>query len=58
MRRLLAPGITTSTGVTYAGQSIGPNAEWQGKRVVTTVGGRRGSFTVPMPGYSAALVTF
>ncbi|MGO9882505.1 MAG: glycosyl hydrolase family protein [Solirubrobacteraceae bacterium] len=58
VRRLLAPGITTSTGVTFAGQSIGPNAEWQGKQRVTTVSGRSGSFTVPMPGYSAALVTF
>ena len=58
VRRLLAPGVSSSTGVTYGGQSIGPTAEWEGKRVVTTVGGRRGSFTVPMPGYSAAVVTF
>ena len=58
VERLLAPGITYKTGVTLGGQTIGPTAQWQGKKVNTTVTARNGSCEVPMPGYSAALLTF
>jgi Glycosyl hydrolase family 79 C-terminal beta domain len=58
VERMLAPGITASTGVTLGGQTIGPTAQWQGKKVTTTVAVRNGSFGVSMPGYSAALLTF
>jgi Glycosyl hydrolase family 79 C-terminal beta domain len=58
VERMLAPGITASTGVTLGGQSIGPTAQWQGRKTRTTVGGKNGSFAVPMPGYSAAIITF
>ena len=58
VKRLQAPTITSSTGVTFAGQTIGPNAEWQGKQVVSTVVGHQGSFGISLPGYSAALVSF
>ncbi len=58
VRLLQAPSISSSQGVTFAGQSIGPSAQWQGTPVVSTVKGARGSFGVAVPGYSAALVTF
>lgn len=58
VERMRAPNITASTGVTLGGQTISPTAQWQGKKVSTTINGRSGTFTVPMPGYSAALLTF
>ena len=58
VERMLAPGITASTGVTLGGQTISPTAQWQGKKLTTTLAARNGSFAVSMPGYSAALLTF
>jgi hypothetical protein len=58
VERMLAPGITASAGVTLGGQTIGPTAQWQGKKITTTVTVRNGSFGVAMPGYSAALLSF
>lgn len=58
VRLLRAPSISSSTGVTFAGQSIGPSAQWLGAPVISTVTGRAGSFGLNVPGYSAELVTF
>jgi Glycosyl hydrolase family 79 C-terminal beta domain len=56
VERLLAPSITSRTGVTLAGQRIGPDARWHGARVSETVlPGSRG-YMVRVPRMSAALV--
>ena len=58
LTRLTAPSVTSTTGVTLGGRSIGTDARWQGTAVtssVTVAGGRR---QVLVPGYSAAMITF
>lgn len=58
LRRLLAPNIHSTYGVTFGGQKIGPDATWVGKRKVTNVTHRKaGPWRVTLPGYSAALLT-
>jgi hypothetical protein len=57
VRRLTAPGVTTSAGVRFAGMSIGADGRWHGRPVQSAVPATAGHYDVPVPGYSAALVT-
>jgi hypothetical protein len=58
VQRLLAPSITSRTGVTLAGQHVGPDGSWQSVPVTQTVlPGPRG-YVVRVPRMSAALVGF
>ena len=57
VRRLLAPTLTSRRGVTFAGQSIGPDARWRGRvKRIPVQPSANGSYTVRMPAYSAAVV--
>jgi hypothetical protein len=56
VQRLLAPSVTSRTGVTLAGQRVGLDARWHGAQVTQRVfPGRRG-YVVSVPRMSAALV--
>lgn len=57
IRRLTAPRIGSSNGVTFGGQRIGTDGLWHGHRVQTVIHGRAGVYGVAVPGYSAALVS-
>jgi hypothetical protein len=57
IQRLIAPSPTATTGVTLAGQHLGPQGQWLGRRVMPLVNPSRGTYTVPMPAYSAAVIT-
>jgi len=57
VRRLLAPSISSSKGVTFGGQTIGPDARWHGKLNAPPVPGHNGFYTLSVPGYSAAMVS-
>jgi hypothetical protein len=61
LQRLLAPSVTSTTGVTWAGQSFANptfDGRLQGRRVVHRVSRLRGDrFVVSMPAHSAALLT-
>jgi hypothetical protein len=54
--RLLAPSVGARRGVTLAGQTIGPDGRWQGRRIVQTVRPQGGSYRVVVAGYSAVLI--
>ena len=43
--------------MTLAGQTIGPDGRWHGRRVTERVRVRNGSYRVVLGGYSAALLT-
>ena len=55
--RLLAPSVTATAGVMLAGQTIGPDGRWHGRRATERVRVRNGSYRVVLGGYSAALLT-
>jgi Glycosyl hydrolase family 79 C-terminal beta domain len=57
VKRLLAPRIGAATGVTFGGQTIGPDGRWHGKLHAPAVSDKSGTYTVNVPGYSAAMVT-
>lgn len=57
LKRLEAPGIGSATGVTFGGQTIGPDGRWHGRLRASVLGGQGGDYTVTVPGYSAAMVT-
>ena len=57
VKRLLAPGIGAATGVTFGGQTIGADGRWHGKLHAPAVPDQDGTYTVNVPGYSAAMVT-
>ncbi len=57
IQRLIAPNPAATAGVTLAGQHLGAQGQWVGRRVIPQVNPARGTYTVPMPGYSAALIT-
>ena len=61
LERLLAPSVTSTTGVTWAGQSFADptsDGRLQGRRVIHRVARRRGDrFVFSMPAHSAALLT-
>jgi hypothetical protein len=58
VQRLLAPAATARSGVTLAGQHLGPDDSWQGARVVETITPHDHRFELTIPGFSAALGTF
>jgi hypothetical protein len=57
IQRLIAPSPSATTGVTLAGQHLGAQGQWVGRRVMPRVNPARGTYTVTMPAYSAALIT-
>ncbi len=57
IKRLTAPRIGASSGVTFGGQQIGADGQWQGQAVQTAIRGARGVYQVAVPGYSAALIS-
>jgi hypothetical protein len=57
--RLLAPSPTSKEGeVTFAGQRIGEDARWRGKRIVEQLAAGAQGYRVTIRGYSAALLSF
>ena len=57
VQRLLAPSVRSTHGVTLAGQSLGPNGQWVGRRVVEQLTAGAAGYGLAVRGYSAALVT-
>ena len=57
VERLLAPGPAARARVTLAGLWVTPGGQWRGHFRQETVMPRTGGYEVPVPGYSAALVT-
>ena len=57
VERLRAPGPLARTRVTLAGLWVTPGGRWRGHFRQETVVPRAGGYEVPVPGYSAALVT-
>lgn len=57
IQRLIAPGPGATSGVTLAGQHLGLQGQWLGRRVMPQVNPAHGTYTVPIPAYSAALIT-
>lgn len=60
LERLIAPGLTATTGVTLAGQSYGrmtATATLSGKRLTSSAEPIRGRYVVQLPPASAALLT-
>jgi hypothetical protein len=59
VERLLAPSPTSKEGeVTFAGQRIGEDARWRGRRVVEDLSPGADGYRVTIRGYSAALLSF
>src|SRR5581483_7670399 len=54
--RLLAPSPRSTTRVTLAGQSIGSDGRWHGRRRIEAVRPAGGAYRLPVPAYSAAQV--
>jgi hypothetical protein len=57
LKRLLAPRIDSVTGVTFGGQTIGPDGRWHGRLKAPPVPDQNGNYLVTVPGHSAAMVT-
>lgn len=59
VQRLLAPSAAARSGVTLAGQHLDSGGDWEGRAVARTVTARSfGGYSVVVPRYSAALITF
>ena len=57
--RLLAPSAASREGtVTFAGQHLGEDVRWKGKRVVERIARTSRGYEVTVRGYSAALLSF
>lgn len=56
VQRLLAPSATAEGGVTLAGQQLGPDAVWHGRRVLQTLSPQTDGYHLAVPGASEALV--
>jgi hypothetical protein len=57
IQRLIAPGPGATSGVTLAGQHLGAQGQWLGRRVTAQISPVNGTYTVPLPAYSGALIT-
>ncbi len=57
VERLLAPSVSSSTGVTLAGQSLGAGGAWHGRLVVSTAVPEPGGYRVTLRPMSAALIS-
>jgi hypothetical protein len=56
VQRLLAPSPGARSGVTLAGQTVGADGRWHGKRVTETISPGAHGYTVSVPQMSAAVV--
>ncbi|MGP0050754.1 MAG: glycosyl hydrolase family 79 C-terminal domain-containing protein [Solirubrobacteraceae bacterium] len=57
LRRLLAPSISSVSGISYAGRSLGRDGRWHGRAIVGTASpGRRAEYHVRVPAFSAVTV--
>jgi hypothetical protein len=57
VQRLLAPSAAATTGVTLAGQHLGRQGLWIGRRVIQRVVAVQHSYRIWLPGMSAAIAT-
>jgi Glycosyl hydrolase family 79 C-terminal beta domain len=57
VQRLLAQSVRSTRGVTLAGQSLGENGQWVGRRVQEQLTPGPGGYGLAVRGYSAALFT-
>ncbi len=57
VQRLLAPGPAALGGETFGGQRLNEAAQWVGDPEHETIPRARGRYLVPLPAYSAALLT-
>jgi hypothetical protein len=57
LRRLTAPTVSSSSGVTFGGRSIGADALWHGADGAALARSSGSAYQVLVPGYSAALVS-
>lgn len=57
LKRLTAPGVGSTAGVTFGGQSIGADGRWHGRLHSPTVAVSNGSSHVDLPGASAAMLS-
>jgi Glycosyl hydrolase family 79 C-terminal beta domain len=57
VERLLAPSAASVSGVTLAGQHLGPDGRWHGRLAVQTVTRSTGGYEVAVPATSAALLS-
>ncbi|MHB1834349.1 MAG: glycosyl hydrolase family 79 C-terminal domain-containing protein [Solirubrobacteraceae bacterium] len=57
IERLTAPKVSSTSGVTLAGQHLTAAATWAGARRTETVTPTGGTYVINVPRYSAALVT-
>ncbi|MBV9049856.1 MAG: hypothetical protein JOY58_16390 [Solirubrobacterales bacterium] len=58
VQRLLAPSASAQSGVTLAGQQLGPDAVWEGARTVQMTRAEPDGYHLTVPGSSEALVEF
>jgi hypothetical protein len=58
VRRLTAPRAGATSGIRFAGQWIGSDGRWHGRKVESHATRTRDGYRVEVPAYSAALVTF
>jgi hypothetical protein len=57
VQRLLAPSASSRAGVTLAGQTLGQNGTWRGRRRIELVTSQADHYSVALSPYSAALVS-
>jgi hypothetical protein len=57
VERLLAPGLDATSGVTLAGRTLTSQGRWRGRLAGQVVLPRSGGYEVPLPAFSAALIT-
>jgi hypothetical protein len=57
VQRLLAPSASAHSGVTLAGQHLGPDGRWHGQRRIEILHRGPGGYELVVPRYSAALVS-
>jgi hypothetical protein len=57
VQRLLAPSVAATSGITLNGQTLDSRGHWSGPPAGESVAQVGGSYTVSIPGMSAAIVT-
>lgn len=57
LKRLSAPRLGASSGITFGGQTIGADGRWHGRPRSPSVPGHDGDYTVTVPGFNAAMLT-
>jgi hypothetical protein len=57
VQRLLAPSAASRTGELLDGQRLGAGGQWVGRRIVQPIISQAGRYAVPIPRWSAALVS-